>query len=143
MKANQKLFFILFSLLGASGLSAQENLNRWVEKCEKDPAIDITVIDYRDNDTKAVEGKTVKITFPQDSPLLKSLTEAFDKDKGNAYMAASKRMNGRTVPDLCRFNKGNTETRFSCDYKTINYGEDKVVEVTVIYNYRWDKRPQG
>lgn len=139
MKANKKLFFLLFSLLGASGLYAQENLNRWVEKCEKDPAIDITVIDYRDNATKAIEGKTVKITFPQDSPLLKSLTEAFDKDKDNAYMAASKRMNGQTVPDLCRFNKGTTETRLSCDYKTINYGQDKVVEVTVIYNYRWDK----
>ena len=149
MKTN-RLPLILAASIISIATHAQTHLDRWVERCEKDPAVDIMVINYRNNDkrsaegaqaaatTNILEGKTVKITFPRDSPLLKEVTEAFLKDADNAYMSATKRENGQAA-DLARFRNGRTETRFSFEYRTINYGKDKIVSITAIYDYFWDK----
>lgn len=154
MKTNRLPLILAASIISIAA-HAQTHLDRWVERCKKDPAVDIMVINYRNNDKKSaegaqaaattniLEGKTVKITFPRDSPLLKEVTEAFLKDADNAYMSATKRENGQVLPDLARFRNGRTETRFSFEYRTINYGKDKIVSITAIYDYFWDKSKEG
>lgn len=148
MKTNRLPLILAAGILSIAA-QAQTHLDRWVERCEKDPIVNIMVINYRNHDKKAsdgntattniLEGKTVKITFPRDSSLLEEVTEAFLKDADDAYMSATKRENGQILPDLARFRNGKTETRFSFEYKTINYGKEKIVSITAIYDYFWDK----
>ena len=52
MKTN-RLPLILAASIISIATHAQTHLDRWVERCEKDPAVDIMVINYRYNVNKS------------------------------------------------------------------------------------------
>lgn len=142
-----KKHFILSLLLLAGGLltnlSAQENLKKWIAKCEKDPTIDITVIEKKNPETGKRQSETTVLSFPDKmSPeLMKELQEAFDKDKDKAYRVSQKRVGGVNRPDYCRFAdlKNKIETRFLFEFsKKEFFSPNKVrtvITMQIFYDY--------
>ncbi|WP_163357161.1 DUF5024 domain-containing protein [Dysgonomonas sp. 25] len=122
---------ILFVSAGSvvNSLSAQENLNKWVKKCESISSVETSLISYKNPETKKLERETVRITFADNDELRKDLFAAFEKDKANAYMESTRKVDGEVKPDYCRFydNKGQLETRYSIVFKK----EGKVNKIIV------------
>jgi hypothetical protein len=101
-----------------SKLSAQQSLKNWLTKCESLSTVDMTVINYKNPETKKEERKAIKVIFSNNEALLKDLLNAFEQDKKNAYNVSEKRSKGVVHPDFCRFNEKGFDTRYVFEFKS-------------------------
>lgn len=117
-----------FMLLGmVLPLLGQKNLEKWVDKCEKMKEVDITVIKKRDPDSGKWEKDLVTIRFKGNEALYDEMVQASMKDEEDAYDVIKTRKEGKNIPQIYSFKKGNLKTKY-----LFNRSEAGVVMVTVV-----------
>lgn len=131
MKTNRFLLLLSFLLFCQfANIQAQQNLQKWITKCESAPSVDMTYINTRHPETKKLERKVVQASFKNNPALLKEMMDAYNKDKENAYRVAEKKVNGIIRPDYCRFMEKDSEVRF-----LFEFGKNDEVSVTMNIYY--------
>lgn len=118
-----RLIFSIVILFASTEIFAQENMEKWIENCENDKTVDVTVIREYFPDTKKPDKHIVKITFQKRPRLFKSLIAAYEKDKHNAVSLVDERVNGVMNPSYCIFikreqDKTETEIGFYFNHKS-------------------------
>lgn len=138
----KKILFPIFSLLvllGSVDAFGQKHLEQWIQECEKDINVDMTVIDNRFKDTRKKDSYVVKITLPNDSPYLAKLSEQYVKEKQNAAYFSDKREGGKTMFDRCTFYVTETDgTESEIVYDLYRSRDGKQVFVTMIKTFDYD-----
>lgn len=109
------IVFLLLTGFGFSSLNAQENLWKWVDKCQKDKSVEMTLIVSNNRETKKPEREAYTITVSDSPKIIKELLDAFDKDKKNAYKSTERRPKGEEAirPEYCRFRNNEIDEVFT------------------------------
>lgn len=140
MKTIKRLLLMLPALALFTTLQAQENLDRWLKKCESIPSVDATFIQMKNPETKKDEVRIVKLYFNHLPELRKELFDAYFKDKESKDIISSseKRLYGELWPAYCEFDKGN-KVRIIYSFEVTK----ETVSVIMKYYYEYDPYKHG
>jgi hypothetical protein len=126
----KRIGFIMALFLIASSfsmkLSAQENLDALVKKCEAMTDVTTNVVRSRNPKTKKIEPEIVNITICKNPALVSEFVAAFKKDEENATKAIENKKGGQVVSLYYRFNNGTAYT--------LSQGNDGCASITIITN---------
>jgi site-specific DNA-adenine methylase len=89
------LLFIVSSF--SMKLSAQENLNALVKKCETMESVFINVVRTKNPQTKKIEKEIISINICKNPTLINEFVAAFKKDEEKATKVIESKNGGRTI----------------------------------------------
>lgn len=94
-------------------VSAQNNLNALMKKCESMDDVSLNVIQERNPATKKISQiiKTVKITNKK--ALVDEFLKAFQADKDEAIQAIESKKNGKMMPSYYQFSDKGKQTSYT------------------------------
>jgi len=112
MKAKNIILIASILFIGSlfNDLSAQQNLEALVKKCETMESVSMTVIRNKDSDKKVAQIIT-SIDIKSDPQLVNEFIEAFKKDEPNSTQSIDGKDGSRIVPQYYSF--GNVSYSFS------------------------------
>lgn len=106
MKTKSVIAVILLIIGGfCLDVSAQQNIQAVVKKCETMDAVEISVIRKRNENTKQLEKEITTISISSNPALVDEFIAAFRQDEPNATQVIDTKIKGKFVPQLYRFGK--------------------------------------
>lgn len=105
MKTKNLLTIILIVTASsfAATVSAQENLNSLMVKCETMDDVGMDVIQQRSSTTKKITQIIKTVSFTNNKALVDDFLKAFQADKDNTTQAIEKKQNGKMIPSFYQF----------------------------------------
>lgn len=106
MKTKSVIAVILLIIGGfCLDVSAQQNIQAVVKKCETMDAVEISVIRKRNENTKQLEKEITTISISSNPALVDEFIAAFRQDESNATHVIDAKVKGKLVPQFYRFGK--------------------------------------
>ncbi len=105
MKMKGIVISMLLLLIGSicAEVSAQENIEAVIRKCESMESVNMTVVRNRDPKTKKLQQTITSISIKNNPALVNELVAALKKDEPNATQAIDRKKNGKIVPQYYSF----------------------------------------
>lgn len=94
-------------------VSAQENLNALMKKCEAMDDVSLNVVQQRDPTTKKTTQVIRTVKFTNKKALVDDFLKAFQTDKNEAVQAIESKKHGKMVPSYYQFIDKNKQVSYS------------------------------
>ncbi|MCD8185463.1 MAG: DUF5024 domain-containing protein [Rikenellaceae bacterium] len=100
----------------AAPVLSQQNLDKLMKICEKEPGVELAVVMDRDRETKELKMLVKTATIKNNKSLVDQFLHAFTLDKDQAFKIIETTKEGKTVPSLYSFAEGEKNVNYSLTY---------------------------
>lgn len=109
------LAIVLIVIAGcfSATVSAQENLNALMKKCEAMDDVSLNVVQQRDPKTKKINQIIRTVKFSNKKALVDDFLKAFQTDKNEAVQAIESKKYGKMVPSYYQFIENSKQISYS------------------------------